>query len=58
VRKVIDFVNQKWPTPIFLIGHSAGTTSVAYLAAVLKDPPNWWRCSYRRAVFDRKATST
>jgi hypothetical protein len=37
VTKVIDFVYQKWPKPIFLIGHSAGTTSVAYLATVLKD---------------------
>jgi hypothetical protein len=36
-KKVIDFVSQKWPKPIFLIGHSAGTTSVAYLATVLKD---------------------
>ena len=35
VTKIIDFVNQKWPKPIFLIGHSAGTTSVAYVAAVL-----------------------
>lgn len=37
VKKVIDFVNQKWPKPIYLIGHSAGTTSVAYVAAALKD---------------------
>jgi pimeloyl-ACP methyl ester carboxylesterase len=37
VKKVIDFVSQKWSEPIFLIGHSAGTTSVAYLATVLKD---------------------
>jgi hypothetical protein len=37
VKKIIEFVYQKWPTPIFLIGHSAGTTSVAYLATVLKD---------------------
>jgi hypothetical protein len=37
VKKIIDFVYQKWPKPVFLIGHSAGTTSVAYLATVLKD---------------------
>jgi hypothetical protein len=37
VKKIIDFVYQKWPIPIYLIGHSAGTTSVAYLATVLKD---------------------
>jgi hypothetical protein len=37
VKKIIAFVNQKWPQPIFLIGHSAGATSVGYLAAVLKD---------------------
>ncbi|HEV8342650.1 MAG TPA: hypothetical protein VGR30_09795 [Candidatus Binatia bacterium] len=37
VKKIIDFVSQKWPKPIYLIGHSAGTTSVAYLATALKD---------------------
>jgi hypothetical protein len=37
VTKVIEFVSQRWPSPIFLIGHSAGTTSIAYLATVLKD---------------------
>lgn len=37
VKKIIDFVSQKWSKPIYLIGHSAGTTSVAYLATVLKD---------------------
>ena len=37
VKKIIEFVSQKWSKPIFLIGHSAGTTSVAYLAEVLKD---------------------
>jgi len=37
VKTIIDFVYQKWPKPIFLIGHSAGATSAAYLAAVLKD---------------------
>jgi hypothetical protein len=36
VKKIIDFVYLKWPASIFLIGHSAGTTSVAYLATVLK----------------------
>lgn len=39
VKKIIDFVNQKWPQPILLIGHSAGATSVGYLATVLKDRP-------------------
>lgn len=34
---IIDFVYQKWPKPIFLIGHSAGATSAAYLASVIKD---------------------
>jgi len=37
VKTVIDFLSQKWSKPIFLIGHSAGTTSVAYLATALKD---------------------
>lgn len=37
VKIIIDFVSQKWSNPIFLIGHSAGTTSVGYLATVLKD---------------------
>lgn len=37
VKKIIDFVYQKWPKPIYLIGHSAGTTSVGYLATALKD---------------------
>ena len=37
VKRVIDFVSQRWSSPVFLIGHSAGTTSVAYLAEVLKD---------------------
>jgi len=37
VKKIIDFVYQKWPKPIFLIGHSAGATSAAYLATVLED---------------------
>lgn len=37
VKKIIEFVNQKWPQPIFLIGHSAGATSVGYLASVLQD---------------------
>jgi pimeloyl-ACP methyl ester carboxylesterase len=36
-KRLIDFVSQKWPKPIFLIGHSLGTISVAHLAAVLKD---------------------
>src|SRR5262245_17569974 len=37
VKTVINFLSQKWSGPIYLIGHSAGTTSVAYLATVLKD---------------------
>jgi pimeloyl-ACP methyl ester carboxylesterase len=37
VATVIDFVSRKWSEPIYLIGHSAGTTSVGYLATVLKD---------------------
>jgi acetyl esterase/lipase len=37
VKKIIDFVYQRWPRPIYLLGHSAGATSVAYLAAVLND---------------------
>jgi acetyl esterase/lipase len=38
VKKIVEFVNEKWPQPIFLIGHSAGATSVAYLATVLQEP--------------------
>ena len=37
LKTIVDFVYQKWPKPIFLIGHSAGATSAAYLAAVLRD---------------------
>ncbi len=37
IKKVIEFISQKWPGPIFLIGHSRGTVSVADLAAELKD---------------------
>ena len=37
VKKIIEFVNQKWPKPIFLIGHSAGTISVGHVAATLSD---------------------
>jgi hypothetical protein len=37
VTKIIEFVNQKWPIPFILIGHSAGTISVAHVAASLKD---------------------
>lgn len=36
-RKIIDFVSQKWPKPIFLLGHSSGGASVTYIAATLKD---------------------
>ena len=37
LKTIIDFLFQKWPTPIFLIGHSAGATSAAYLASVVND---------------------
>lgn len=37
VKKIIDFLSQRWPKPIFLLGHSRGTTSAAYLATVIKD---------------------
>jgi hypothetical protein len=37
VKTIINFVYQKWPKPIFLIGHSAGATSAAYIATALKD---------------------
>jgi pimeloyl-ACP methyl ester carboxylesterase len=37
VKKIIEFVIQKWPKPIFLIGHSAGTISVGHVAATLSD---------------------
>ena len=37
IKRLIEFVSQKWPKPIFLIGHSLGTISVAHLAGVLKD---------------------
>jgi acetyl esterase/lipase len=37
VKTIIDFVSEKRSKPIYLIGHSAGATSAAYLATVLKD---------------------
>jgi hypothetical protein len=37
VKTIIDFVYQKCPKPVFLIGHSAGATSAAYIATALKD---------------------
>lgn len=37
VKKIIGFINRRWPKPVFLIGHSAGTTSVAHIAAASKD---------------------
>jgi dienelactone hydrolase len=37
IEKVVDFLRQKWSKPVFLVGHSGGTTSVAHLGAVLKD---------------------
>lgn len=36
-RKIIDFLGQKWSKPIFLMGHSRGTLSVAHLPRSLKD---------------------
>jgi pimeloyl-ACP methyl ester carboxylesterase len=38
VRKVIDFATGKWGRPLFLLGHSSGTFSVAHLAASRADP--------------------
>lgn len=37
IKKVIDLLGQKWSQPVFLVGHSGGTTTVAHLGAVLKD---------------------
>jgi pimeloyl-ACP methyl ester carboxylesterase len=37
VKTIIDFVSRRWSKPIYLIGHSAGATSAAYLATVLND---------------------
>jgi hypothetical protein len=37
IKKVIDFLTQKWPGPVYLVGTSRGTLSVAYLGAALKD---------------------
>jgi hypothetical protein len=37
INKVIDLLHQKWSKPLFLVGHSGGTTTVAHLGAVLKD---------------------
>jgi len=37
VQNVIDLLCQRWTKPVFLVGHSGGTTSVAHLGAVLKD---------------------
>lgn len=36
-RKIVDFVGQKWPKPIFLLGHSSGGASVTHIGATLKD---------------------
>lgn len=38
IKKVLDFLSQKWPLPIFPVGTSRGTISVAYLGASLRDP--------------------
>ena len=38
VRKVIEFAAGKWDRPLFLLGHSSGTFSVAHLAASRADP--------------------
>jgi dienelactone hydrolase len=37
LKTIVDFVYQKCPKPIYLIGHSAGATSAAYLATVVND---------------------
>ena len=36
IKNVIDLLRQKWTKPVFLVGHSGGTTSVAHLGTVLK----------------------
>lgn len=38
IKKITDFLSQKWPLPIFAVGTSRGTISVAYLGASLRDP--------------------
>ncbi len=38
IRKVIDLLNQRWPGPLYLVGTSRGTVSVAHLGAALQDP--------------------
>ncbi len=38
IKKVIDLVDQKWPGPLYLVGTSRGTVSVAHLGAALQDP--------------------
>jgi len=37
IKNVIDLLRQKWTKPVFLLGHSGGTTSVAHLGTILKD---------------------
>jgi pimeloyl-ACP methyl ester carboxylesterase len=37
IKTVIDFLRRKWSQPLFLVGHSGGTTSVGHFGAVLKD---------------------
>ncbi len=37
VKKIIDLLDQKLPRPIFFVGTSRGTISVAHLGAALKD---------------------
>ncbi|NIO09989.1 MAG: hypothetical protein GTO40_19090 [Deltaproteobacteria bacterium] len=37
IKKVIEWVSQKWSKPIYLIGHSRGTASVVDIAAKVND---------------------
>jgi hypothetical protein len=37
-RKVVEFAARRWDKPMFLLGHSSGTFSVAHLAVALDDP--------------------
>ena len=36
IKKVIDFLEQRWPGPVFLVGTSRGTLSVAHFAVSLQ----------------------
>ena len=37
IKTVLDLLRQRWIQPLFLVGHSGGTTTVAHLGAFLKD---------------------